>query len=1010
MTESTQSLKQFLHLKRIGFTLAAAWTAAIFLVFGWHLWELRENTLESARIQASDAFEKDLVYRRWAAGHGGVYVPVTEATPPNPHLSHVKNRDVTTTSGVDLTLVNPAYMTRQVHELEHKQCGHQGHITSLNPLRPENAPDAWEAEALGAFERSPTEVVELAKITDTEYMRLMRPMITEARCLKCHADQGYKVGDLRGGISVSVPMAPLRAVMYGHMATVTTGYLLLWLLGLAGIGLSTRRIGRHIAERDRTQETLLESEERIRAVLDASPDVIHLLDANGIILSSNEGFAERVGLEIDDVVGKCVFDFAPEESIPGRKAAIAKVFRTGEPLQLEDKGRTGVFESHVHPVLDPAGEVTAVAVYARDITERKRAGEEQRKLAAVIEHTRELVNMSTLEGKMLFLNEAGGKMLGIEPGEVEQVNIMHVIPEHLRGLVQSELLPALMEGGAWEGDLQYRNRQTGKLVDVHAMTFSINDPGTGKPLFFANVSLDITERKRAENALRESEEKHRLLFESSREAIMTLAPPSWRFTSGNPAALEVFGAQDEADFVSRAPWEYSPPSQPDGRPSQEKAKEMIETAMQEGSHLFEWRHKRLDGEEFPAMVLLTRFELAGQALLQATVRDVSAQEQLEERLRQAQKLESIGTLAGGVAYDFNNLLMGVMGYVELCRNKIEPDHPIREWLDEITSDAQRSAGIVRQLLAFARKQTIAPKVLDINDAVAGMLMMLRRLIGEDIDLAWQPAANVWSVKMDPSQIDQILANLCVNARDAIGGVGKLTIETENAAVDADYCATHAEAVPGEYVMLAVSDNGCGMDQDTLEHVFEPFFTTKGVGEGTGLGLATVYGIAKQNDGLVEIYSEPGEGTTFKIYLPRFAGGAAQTSDRETPAPCPRGSETILLVEDEKSVRVTTRIFLQDLGYTVLAAESPQEALRLAGEHAGKIHLLLTDVIMPGLNGPDLAEKLADRHPGMKRLLMSGYTANVIAHHGILDKSIQFLSKPFTRDVLAKKVREILDNL
>jgi CheY-like chemotaxis protein len=363
-----------------------------------------------------------------------------------------------------------------------------------------------------------------------------------------------------------------------------------------------------------------------------------------------------------------------------------------------------------------------------------------------------------------------------------------------------------------------------------------------------------------------------------------------------------------------------------------------------------------------------------------------------------------------VAHDFNNLLTGIMNYVELCRDELPTPHPAREYLDEITHDAERSAGIARQLLAFARKQVIAPQVLDLNDALAGMLKMLRHLLGEDIDLTWQPGAVLWEVRLDPSQLDQILANLTVNARDAIGGVGALAIETRNATLGPADCAEFADAVPGEYVMLAVSDSGCGMDADTLRHLFEPFFTTKGVGEGTGLGLglATIYGIVRQNGGFIAVTSELGKGTTFRIYLPRSAAaGAPATAAAALPA-CRGGTETILLVEDERSVRTTSRLFLEALGYTVLAAADPEDAIHLAAAQPGVIDLLVTDVVMPGLNGCDLARHLASQRPTLKCLFMSGYTADTIAHRGLLDQDLHFLAKPFLRDGLARKVRDILD--
>jgi signal transduction histidine kinase len=405
---------------------------------------------------------------------------------------------------------------------------------------------------------------------------------------------------------------------------------------------------------------------------------------------------------------------------------------------------------------------------------------------------------------------------------------------------------------------------------------------------------------------------------------------------------------------------------------------------------------------------VTLMPIVGPRYVNVYARDITESEDLRSQLAQAQRMESVGRLAGGVAHDFNNLLMGIMGYADLCRDGIDANHPIREWLAEITHEAQRSANLTRQLLAFARKQTIAPKVLDLNEAVGDMLKMLRRLIGEDIDLAWQPCLEPWRVRLDPGQLDQILANLCVNARDAIGDVGKVTIGTANVTIDAEYCAGHIEARPGSYAVLAVSDDGCGMDRETLGNVFDPFFTTKAMGQGTGLGLATVYGIVKQNEGFINVYSEPGKGTTFRIYLPRFEGGtAAQEHTGKTPGRR-GGSETVLLVEDEKSVRVTTRLFLEDLGYTVLAAECPAEALRQAEDHGGLIHLLITDVVMPGMSGRDLAARVIEKHPGTKCLFISGYTANVIAHRGILDAGIEFLPKPFSRDQIARRVREILD--
>ena len=380
---------------------------------------------------------------------------------------------------------------------------------------------------------------------------------------------------------------------------------------------------------------------------------------------------------------------------------------------------------------------------------------------------------------------------------------------------------------------------------------------------------------------------------------------------------------------------------------------------------------------------------------------------LEAQFQQAQKMESVGRLAGGVAHDFNNMLQAILGNVDLALEEIPPGGAIRESLEEIRNCARRSADLTRQLLTFARRQTIAPVVLDLNATVEDLLKMLRRLIGEDIDLVWLPAKGLGLVKMDPTQVDQILANLCVNARDAIGGVGKVTIETANTVFDAAYCAEHPDFVAGEYVRLAVSDNGCGMDKVTLAQIFEPFFTTKGMGEGTGLGLATVYGIVKQNSGFLNVYSEPGYGTTFTLFLPRHAGQVTATGfDTATEIARSLG-ETVLLVEDEPAVRGIARVILERLGYSVLAASTPNEAIRLAETHVGEINLLITDVVMPEMNGRDLERRISALRPKLRCLYMSGYTADVIGHHGVLETGVHFIQKPFSMVTLAAKAREAL---
>ncbi len=591
----------------------------------------------------------------------------------------------------------------------------------------------------------------------------------------------------------------------------------------------------------------------------------------------------------------------------------------------------------------------------------------------------------------------------------------HVHPDDRDRTLSSYDAAVNGSGDVWKCEYRFR-KIDGTWADISDRAHIARD-SPGKAQYIIGALSDLTESKRAEAALQDNEQYIRLLLDSITEGFYGVD------TTGNcilvnRACLRMLGYDNERELLGRHIHELIHHTRTDGTPYPAIECRMY-GVLGSGSAVINvddevfWRR---DGTpvpvEYSSYPILRNGQLMGAvaSFFDITERNQGKQKQsrLEAQLQQAQKMESVGRLAGGVAHDFNNMMGVILGYADFALKQVDAAQPLHADLQEIHKAATRAADLTRQLLAFARQQTIAPKVLDLNDAVASMLKMLRRLLGEDIVLRWLPGAALWPVMADPSQVDQILANLCVNARDAISGVGKLTIETGNSTIGTDYCAARAGSVPGEYVRLVVGDDGCGMGKDTLAHIFEPFYTTKAVGHGTGLGLATVYGIVKQNDGFIDVASEPNHGATFTVYLPRHVGKVGQARTEGAAKPVPGGHETILLVEDEPAFLTLTKTMLEQQGYTVMSAGTPGEAIRLATTYTGEIHLLMTDVVMPEMNGRVLAKNLLAVHPLVKRLFMSGYTADVIAHHGVLDEGLNFIQKPFSAKDLATKVRDALD--
>ena len=519
------------------------------------------------------------------------------------------------------------------------------------------------------------------------------------------------------------------------------------------------------------------------------------------------------------------------------------------------------------------------------------------------------------------------------------------------------------------------------------------------------LSLDITDAKRAEEATQRANEGLRLLVDGVRDHAIFAIDPRGRVVTWNAGAQRLKGYSAEDVIGTDFRRFYLPEDVASGTPDKD-----LQTALASGRAEIEGWRIRKDDTRFWANVVITPLSDGAGAhfgFVKVT-RDLTERRKLEEQLLHAQKMEAVGRLAGGVAHDFNNVLSVILSYAEMIAADLKPDEPLRADVQEIRAAGLRAADLTRQLLAFSRQQVLEATVLNLNQSIAGMEKMVRRLLGADVELMTLPASGLWNVKADAGQVEQVVMNLAVNARDAMPRGGKLTIETANVVLDEDYARAHVDVSAGSYVMLAMTDSGAGMDRETQAHIFEPFFTTKDKGKGTGLGLSTVFGIVKQSGGHIWVYSEAGKGTTFKVYFPRVSGPAGvRASERPPPEPG-RGSETILLVEDDDQVRALARSILRRSGYFVLEAPNGGEALLVCEQHGSKIHLLLTDVVLPRMSGRQLAERLAPMRPEMKVLFMSGYTDDAILHHGVLDSGVAYLQKPLTPGSLTRKVREVLD--
>jgi len=718
------------------------------------------------------------------------------------------------------------------------------------------------------------------------------------------------------------------------------------------------------------------------------------------------------------------------------------VLRTGQPLLAtpevhEELGRRGEAELVGAPSLDWIGvplkahDRTIGVLVAQTYTEGIRFGEREKNIlqfvstqvAMAIERKRaeEAVRASEARLKALLDSALDACVTMDETGRItswsaaaETVFGWPASEAIGRGLAATIIPPQHREGHA-RGLARFLETGEGPILRQRIEITALHRDGREFPVeltvtpirlsdrwLFGAFVRDVTDEKRAEQALHRSEASYRGLVEHAAYGIYR-ATGDGKFLMVNPALFTMlgYGSGEELLKVDIARDLYVDP---------EARVRILERCEQFGSAIEEVAWRRRDGRVITVRLNGRPVRAPDGALecFEFIVDDVTEQRALEERLRQTQKMEAVGRLAGGIAHDFNNLLTAILGSVDFLRRALGPEHPEHAETEEIQKAAVRAADLTRQLLAFSRQQVLAPKVLELDALVTNLEKMLRRLIGEDVELRFAGNASGAAVRADPGQLEQVIVNLVVNARDAMPRGGRLTIETASVDLDAAYAREHGTVEPGRYVMLAVTDTGVGIDRAAQARLFEPFFTTKEFGKGTGLGLATVYGIVKQSGGYIWVYSEPGRGATFKVYLPRVEHAGESVAAPQPPARALGGTETILLAEDEAAVRNLARRVLEKHGYKLLLAATGRDGVRLAKEHAGPIDLLVTDVVMPEMGGRELAQHLTARQPGLKVLFLSGYTDDAIVHHGVLDAGVAFLQKPFKPDELARKIREVLD--
>lgn len=867
-----------IYFKKYGISMVVAWSCMLIGLVSYILHDHHRHTIEEASREARDYYRLNVQYRKWNAMLGGVYAAADKVV-SNPHLT-MPERDVLTVSGKKLTLINPAYMTRMVFEEIQKESGLpiMSKLVSLKPLNPKNAANDWERETLLLFEQKGLqERYQVVMVDGETYLQFMSAFTTEESCLKCHAHQGYKLGDVRGGMRIAIPLRNYLASEKETSRSMLGGFGMLWLVGSIGIaGYSRKRYQQEVKLEDEKTRAV-ELAEKYALVTNGIPYLIAQVGRDERYLFANKGYAEWAGLGAEQIVGQTVREVVGE-LVYGLSEGYIRQALQGIPCHFErhvtKDGQIMEQSLDFVPQNNEQGETVSYFALIHDMTDIKHAEKELQKLHQAVEQSPVSVLITDTAGIIEYVNPKLVQMTGYRPEELYG-QTPRIFQGDTPAEVFADLWRTIRSGATWEGNIHNR-KKTGELFWERA----------------------------------------------------TIAP--------------------------------------------------IRNKAGEITHYL------------------------------AVKDDITKQLQIEEQLRHAQRLDSIGQLAGGIAHDFNNVLTVIGGYASLVEGQLDKAQLDTSMVKEVSAAVERATSLTRGLLAFSRKKQMETRAHDLNLVISGVRKMLDRLITEDITLTTNLFEHPLSVRIDLGEIEQVLINLVTNARDAMPKGGTIAISTSQQTIDLDYVAAHGYGTPGTYALIAVSDTGTGMDKATCSRIFDPFFTTKEVGRGTGLGLAIAYGIFKQHNGLINVYSEPGVGTTFKAYLPLIMDTAVLPPVEDSINSPLSGTETILVVEDDYHIRDLMAKILTSTGYSVILAVDGEDAMEKYKEYRHSIQLVITDIIMPKKNGAEVYNEIRQLNANTKVIFTSGYTNDILQSRGGIQAGVELLLKPVLPKLLLQKVREHLD--